>query len=89
MRTNWPDALMIISAGCLGQVAHRQPIGSAASPDIARTCWLVAGLPEGPFVTALAFLAVVLGTINVVGGFLVTDRMLQMFAGKTQGAPPS
>ena len=34
---------------------------------------LVAGMPEGPFVTALA--------INVVGGFLVTDRMLRMFAG--------
>src|SRR5882757_7964136 len=43
---------------------------------------LVAGLPEGPFLAALGFLAVVLGTINVVGGFLVTDRMLQMFAGK-------
>ena len=43
---------------------------------------LVAGTPEGPFVAALGFLAVVLGTINVVGGFLVTDRMLQMFAAK-------
>ena len=43
---------------------------------------LVAGMPEGPFLTALGFLAVVLGTINVVGGFLVTDRMLLMFAGK-------
>ena len=27
----------------------------------------------------LGFLAVVLATINVVGGFMVTDRMLQMF----------
>ncbi len=27
----------------------------------------------------LGFLAVVLGTLNVVGGFVVTDRMLQMF----------
>ena len=27
----------------------------------------------------LGFLAVVFGAINVVGGFLVTDRMLQMF----------
>lgn len=27
----------------------------------------------------LGFIAVVLGTINVVGGFAVTDRMLQMF----------
>src|SRR5467141_1210591 len=47
---------------------------------------LVAGMPEGPFVTALAFLAVVLGTINVVGGFLVTDRMLQMFGGGPRDA---
>ncbi len=28
---------------------------------------------------ALGFIAVVLGTLNVVGGFVVTDRMLQMF----------
>ena len=27
----------------------------------------------------LAFIAVILGTINVVGGFVVTDRMLEMF----------
>lgn len=30
----------------------------------------------------LGFLAVVLGTINVVGGFFVTDRMLEMFRKK-------
>jgi NAD(P) transhydrogenase subunit alpha len=30
----------------------------------------------------LGFLAVVLGTINVVGGFVVTDRMLEMFKKK-------
>lgn len=30
----------------------------------------------------LGFLAVVLGTINVVGGFVVTDRMLEMFKAK-------
>jgi NAD(P) transhydrogenase subunit alpha len=30
----------------------------------------------------LGFLAVILGTINVVGGFVVTDRMLEMFKGK-------
>lgn len=30
----------------------------------------------------LGFLAVVLGTLNVVGGFLVTDRMLEMFKSK-------
>jgi H+-translocating NAD(P) transhydrogenase subunit alpha len=30
----------------------------------------------------LGFLAVLLGTLNVVGGFVVTDRMLEMFKGK-------
>jgi H+-translocating NAD(P) transhydrogenase subunit alpha len=30
----------------------------------------------------LGFLAVLLGTLNVVGGFVVTDRMLQMFKKK-------
>ena len=32
----------------------------------------------------LGFLAVVLGTLNVVGGFVVTDRMLEMFKKKPQ-----
>ncbi|MGH9381732.1 MAG: NAD(P) transhydrogenase subunit alpha [Thermoanaerobaculia bacterium] len=32
--------------------------------------------------TALGFVAVVLATVNVVGGFLVTDRMLRMFRRK-------
>ncbi len=33
------------------------------------------------------FLAVVLGTLNVVGGFAVTDRMLEMFKPKKRRAP--
>ena len=32
--------------------------------------------------TALGFVAVTLATINVVGGYLVTDRMLEMFRRK-------
>lgn len=32
----------------------------------------------------LGFLAVVLGTLNVVGGFVVTDRMLEMFRKKSK-----
>jgi len=39
----------------------------------------VAATAEGPLRIALALLAVILGTINVVGGFVVTDRMLDMF----------
>lgn len=31
---------------------------------------------------SLGFLAVILGTLNVVGGFVVTDRMLEMFRKK-------
>ena len=31
------------------------------------------------FALTLGFLAVILGTLNVVGGFVVTDRMLEMF----------
>ncbi len=34
------------------------------------------------FALLLCFLAVVLGTLNVVGGFVVTDRMLEMFKSK-------
>ena len=37
---------------------------------------------EGRLATVLGFLALVLATINVVGGFLVTHRMLGMFKKK-------
>jgi H+-translocating NAD(P) transhydrogenase subunit alpha len=40
---------------------------------------LVASAIGGTIGTLLGFLAVVLGTANVVGGFVVTDRMLAMF----------
>lgn len=45
---------------------------------------IVMGKAETDNYTALilGFLAVVLGTLNVVGGFVVTDRMLEMFKGK-------
>ena len=32
----------------------------------------------------LGFIAVILGTLNVVGGFVVTDRMLEMFKKKSK-----
>ncbi|MDX6579676.1 MAG: H+-translocating transhydrogenase subunit alpha [Gaiellales bacterium] len=40
---------------------------------------LVAGFGGSGFSTILGLIAVIFGTINVVGGFLVTERMLQMF----------
>ncbi|MEO7308044.1 MAG: NAD(P) transhydrogenase subunit alpha [Ferruginibacter sp.] len=38
--------------------------------------------PDNYLALILGFLAVVLGTLNVVGGFVVTDRMLEMFKKK-------
>ncbi len=38
--------------------------------------------PTNYFALILGFLAVVLGTLNVVGGFVVTNRMLEMFKKK-------
>ncbi len=43
---------------------------------------LSAGLEEFTISTILGLIAVVFATINVVGGFLVTDRMLKMFKKK-------
>jgi NAD(P) transhydrogenase subunit alpha len=43
---------------------------------------IFAGNAGNALLTALAFVAVMLGTINVVGGFAVTERMLQMFKKK-------
>ena len=40
--------------------------------------------PENTLALGFGFLAVVLGTLNVVGGFVVTNRMLEMFKKKPQ-----
>jgi NAD(P) transhydrogenase subunit alpha len=42
---------------------------------------------HGPALTTLGFLAVVLGAMNLFGGFVVTDRMLEMFKAKKKPAP--
>jgi NAD(P) transhydrogenase subunit alpha len=38
--------------------------------------------PDNYLALALGFMAVIFGTLNVVGGFVVTDRMLEMFKTK-------
>ena len=43
---------------------------------------IVLGQAHGTAQLVLGFLAVVLATLNVVGGFVVTDRMLEMFKGR-------
>ena len=42
---------------------------------------------DGAVNKLLLVIAVIFGTINVVGGFLVTDRMLEMFKGKKKPRP--
>lgn len=46
-----------------------------------------AGFGHGTIATVLGVLAVVTATINVVGGFLVTDRMLEMFRSERRPRP--
>ena len=49
---------------------------------------IVAAQAEDLVVLIIALIAVLLATVNLVGGFVVTDRMLQMFAGRrAQSAP--
>jgi NAD(P) transhydrogenase subunit alpha len=43
---------------------------------------IIMGQADNLYATILGFIAVVLGTLNVVGGFVVTDRMLEMFKKK-------
>jgi len=45
---------------------------------------LIAGAAVPPLGAILSIIAVTLATINVVGGFVVTERMLQMFKPRTQ-----
>jgi NAD(P) transhydrogenase subunit alpha len=42
---------------------------------------------KGQFIWVIGFLAVVLGSANVVGGFVVTDRMLEMFKKREPAKP--
>ena len=48
---------------------------------------LVISSAVGSFNKVILFIAIVFGTINIVGGFLVTDRMLGMFKGGGRRAP--
>ena len=50
---------------------------------------LVTSEAHGALSKSLLVVAVAFGTINVVGGFLVTDRMLEMFKAKPAPAPAS
>jgi NAD(P) transhydrogenase subunit alpha len=48
---------------------------------------LLIGTANGTLTKILLVIAIIFGTINVVGGFLVTDRMLEMFKRKPEPKP--
>jgi H+-translocating NAD(P) transhydrogenase subunit alpha len=48
---------------------------------------VLAGADRGLLATALGTIAVVASTINVVGGFMITDRMLKMFRRRGDRTP--
>jgi H+-translocating NAD(P) transhydrogenase subunit alpha len=50
---------------------------------------IVAGFAEGGLELTIAFIAIAFGAINIVGGFLVTDRMLSMFVRKPKPSASS
>ncbi|HUW77388.1 MAG TPA: NAD(P) transhydrogenase subunit alpha [Candidatus Nanopelagicaceae bacterium] len=47
---------------------------------------VVAGRSTSNLELTLSLIAVILATVNMVGGFVVTDRMLEMFKGKKESA---
>jgi NAD(P) transhydrogenase subunit alpha len=49
---------------------------------------LVLGTASGPLETVLGFVAVVFGAMNLAGGFVVTDRMLEMFKSRKPTRKP-
>jgi NAD(P) transhydrogenase subunit alpha len=49
---------------------------------------IVLGTASGTAQLVLGFLAVLLATLNIVGGFTVTDRMLEMFKAKPADKAP-
>ena len=48
---------------------------------------IVIGYANSTLDEVIGFVAIVFGTINIVGGFMVTDRMLEMFGTKKKKAP--
>lgn len=56
-------------------------ITNAISSVIIVGALMAAGLPDFSFASLMGFLAVVLASVNIFGGFIVTRRMLSMFSG--------
>ena len=62
-------------------------VTNALSAVVIVGAMLAAALTEGPVGKIMGVLAVALAAVNIVGGFLVTRRMLEMFRKKEKKAP--
>ena len=86
-------------AGLLGlEVIHRVPkllhtplmaLTNALSAISLVGSLLILGFQDSTYATILGFIAVVAATINVVSGFLITDKMLRMFKKRERPAAPA
>jgi NAD(P) transhydrogenase subunit alpha len=47
---------------------------------------LILGQADETYLKVMGFIAVVASTLNAVGGFIITDRMLRMFKSREKGA---
>jgi hypothetical protein len=67
-----------------------EPAGETDSEPLKRrevdVAMIIASEADNPVSYVLAFVAMVFGAMNVVGGYVVTDRMLQMFRKKPTAA---
>jgi H+-translocating NAD(P) transhydrogenase subunit alpha len=88
-------AVFVLAAFVGHYVVHRVPpllhtplmsATNAISAIAVVAAVVVAGSAGSGVKTALGVIAVAAATTNVVGGFLITDRMLKMFKGKKKGA---
>ena len=69
-------------------VSHHEDRASAPPPEQKRREFMQdSGSDQNRVSTLLGFVAVTAATINVVGGFVVTDRMLGLFKGRKKPAP--
>jgi NAD(P) transhydrogenase subunit alpha len=88
------DITILVLAACVGfEVISKVP-NTLHTPLMSATnaihgivlmgAIIAIGTSDNAFTTFLCVVAIIFGTINVVGGFLVTDRMLEMFKRKPE-----
>ena len=78
----------LAGAACFVLGLHRMnsPATARDGNRLSAAGMVIAAEADNPISYLLAFIAMVFGSMNVVGGYVVTDRMLQMFRKKPTAA---